>query len=37
MTEIIITKSDKKNKVDNYIGLDHEELNLSVKYYYIGF
>ena len=28
---------NKRNKVDNYIGLDNEELNLSVKYYYIGF
>ena len=28
---------NKKNKVDNYIGLDNEELRNSIKYYYIGF
>ena len=28
---------NKRNKVDNYIGLDNEELRNSIKYYYIGF
>ena len=29
---------NKKNKVDNYIGLDNEELHQSIKYrlFYIG-
>ena len=28
---------NKKNKVDNYIGLDNDEIGKSIKYYYIGF
>ena len=27
----------KKQKINNYINLDNDELNLSIKYYYIGF
>ena len=27
----------KKQKINNYINLDNEELNLPIKYYYIGF
>ena len=28
---------NNRNKVDNYIGLDNEEIGKSIKYYYIGF
>ena len=27
----------KKQKTNNYLSLDNDELNLSIKYYYIGF
>ena len=27
----------KKQKINNYIGLDNDELRNSIKYYYIGF
>ena len=27
----------KTKKINNYIILDNDELNLSIKYYYIGF
>ena len=27
----------KKQKINNYTNLDNDELNLSIKYYYIGF
>ena len=27
----------KKQKINNYINLNNDELNLSIKYYYIGF
>ena len=27
----------KKQKINNYLSLDNDELNLSIKYYYIGF
>ena len=32
-----IQNKKKKQKVNNYIGLDNEEIGKSIKYYYIGF
>ena len=36
--KIINYENVKKNqKINNYTNLDNDELNLSIKYYYIGF